>query len=262
MCAAHTTLGNTQQTFLSESTEVMNSASSAAPALFLIPNLLGAASVDHSLPLIAATTVASLKHFLVEEERSARAFIKALCPNMAIRELSIQRIPETVQRETLAELMSPLSSGHSIGVISEAGCPGIADPGASLVSFAHANNMRVVPLVGPCSMVLALMASGLNGQAWRFVGYLPIEAQQRGVAIKNLSEIALTSGETQIIMDTPYRNDKLLHDLLQVCKPAVRLCIAQGLTTPSEYIKTHPVSVWRKTPPKLSKQPCLFLLGR
>jgi 16S rRNA (cytidine1402-2'-O)-methyltransferase len=206
--------------------------------------------------------VSSLQYFLVEEEKAARALIKTLCPDRQIRDLSILRIPETPTPSEVAGLMAPILEGHSIGVISEAGCPGIADPGAALVNFAHSKKIRVVPLVGPCSMVLALMASGLNGQAWRFVGYLPIEAAHRAAHIRELDERASTTGETQIIMETPYRNGKLLQELLQQCAPTTSLCVAQALTTSSEYIKTQSIRAWRGEEPKLEKLPCLFLLGR
>lgn len=253
--------GSTQRTFLSELTNVASGNIPHSPALFLIPNLLGDAPAELSLPPYTAQIVGALKHFVVEDEKAARHFIKTLCPQSQIRTLSILRIPENPPPGEVAQLMAPLAEGHSLGVISEAGCPGIADPGAALVSYAHARGIRVVPLVGPCSMVLALMASGLNGQAWRFVGYLPIDAEQRAAHIRALDERASSSGETQIIMETPYRNEKLLHELLLRCSPSTRLCIAQALTTPTEFIRTQPVSAWRTGPPQLEKLPCLFLLG-
>lgn len=241
---------------------MIDAATSQSPALFFIPSLLGDTAIDRSIPAATHLTVSSLTYFLVEDEKAARAFIKALCPQLQIRDLSISKIPENPTAADIELLMSPLTAGHSIGVISDAGCPGIADPGAALATYAHAHQIRVVPLVGPCSMVLALMASGLNGQAWRFVGYLPIDTQQRAAEIRALDDLAHTSGETQIMMDTPYRNEKLLHDILTTCRPTTRLCIAQALTTAAEYISTRPISSWRSTPPQLSKAPCLFLIGR
>jgi 16S rRNA (cytidine1402-2'-O)-methyltransferase len=235
--------------------------SSEQAAVYLIPNTLGECTIEYSLPPDVAGIVSSLHYFLVEDEKAGRKLIKALVPAADLRQLSIHRIPESPTSANLDELMAPLASGHSIGIISDAGCPGIADPGAEIVTRAHQQGFRVAPLVGPCSMVLALMASGLNGQAWRFVGYLPIEATERATAIRNLDERARTTGETQIIMDTPYRNEKLLQELLERCHPTTKLCIAQGLTTAGEYIRTKSVSEWRKEAPKLAKLPCLFLLG-
>jgi 16S rRNA (cytidine1402-2'-O)-methyltransferase len=244
-----------------ELTEVDGTPHQEPPALYLIPSLLAETPPDYSLPSAVANVVSSLKHFAVEEERSARAFIKAVCPQLQIRELSIKRIAESPSNIEVAELMSPLLQGDSVGVISEAGCPGIADPGAHLVTYAHARGIRVVPLVGPCSMVLALMGSGLNGQAWRFVGYLPVDQAQRTEQIKSLEERARKTGETQIFMETPYRNDKLLQDLLAHCASDTRLCIAQGLTGPTEFIKTLSIGDWLRNRPKLEKVPCVFLVG-
>jgi len=258
---ALTTPGSTQQMSPNELTEADGTPRAEPPALYLIPSLLAETPPDYSLPSAIANVVSSLQHFAVEEERSARAFIKAVCPQLQIRELSIKRIAESPSDTEVAELMSPLLQGHSVGVISEAGCPGIADPGAHLVTFAHARGIRVVPLVGPCSMVLALMGSGLNGQAWRFVGYLPVDPDQRTQQIKHLDDRTHRTGETQIFMETPYRNDKLLQDLLEHCTSNTRLCIAQGLTGPTEFIKTHSIGDWRRNRPKLEKTPCLFLLG-
>lgn len=231
------------------------------PALYLIPSLLAETPIDYSLPKAISNVVAALKYFAVEEERSARSFIKAICPHLTLRELSIKRIAESPSDTEVAELMTPIFKGHSIGVLSEAGCPGIADPGSHLVSYAHAHSIRVIPLVGPCSMVLALMASGLNGQAWRFVGYLPVDTAQRKAHIKRLDERTHRTGETQIFIETPYRNDKLVQDLLEHCEPNTRLCIAQGITSSTEFIKTQTISSWRGGRPKLEKTPCLFLLG-
>jgi 16S rRNA (cytidine1402-2'-O)-methyltransferase len=229
--------------------------------LFLIPNTLGETPIDQSLPAYASHVVASLQYFLVEDEKSARKLIKQLAPQLSIRELSIQRLNEHTKPEELSQLTAPLREGHSVGIISEAGCPAIADPGANVVKVAHELGMQVVPLVGPCSMVLALMASGLNGQSWRFQGYLPIENDKRIETIRSLDERVRTLGETQIMMDTPYRNEKLLQDLLAYCKSTTRLCIAQGLTTSNESIRTKSVHEWRQSAPSVEKIPALFLIG-
>lgn len=231
------------------------------PAIFLIPNLLGDVPIESSLPSVCAHVVGTLTHFLVEEEKSARKLIKALLPSAQIRELSIQKIPKHPTPTQISELTAPLSEGHSIGILSEAGCPGIADPGREIVLFAHQHAIQVIPLVGPCSMVLALMASGLNGQLWRFAGYLPVETSKRAEALVTLEKRALTTGETQIVMETPYRNDSFLADILSSCSGQTLLCIAQGLTTPLELVKTKTIDQWRSHTPKLGKLPTLFLLG-
>jgi 16S rRNA (cytidine1402-2'-O)-methyltransferase len=231
------------------------------PCLYLIPNLLGQAPLQGSLPPDIATVVSSLWHFLVEEEKSARALIKLLNPERAIRELSIQRLNEHTKPEELESLIAPMQAGHSMGIISEAGCPAVADPGAPVVNIAHQRGWRVVPLVGPCSMILALMASGLNGQSWRFTGYLAIDNPRREAQIRELDHRARSLGETQIVMDTPYRNEKLLKELISLCHPETKVCVAQALTTPQESIVTRSVSAWRKAPPDLTRLPTVFLIG-
>jgi 16S rRNA (cytidine1402-2'-O)-methyltransferase len=239
-----------------------NDSSAASPAkLFLIPNTLGDVAIDRSLPQYASQIVSSLQYFLVEEEKSARKLIKQLCPNTQVRELSIQRLNEHTKPEELESLLEPLKQGHSIGIISEAGCPAVADPGSDAVQRAHELGVQVVPLVGPCSMILALMASGLNGQSWRFAGYLPIETPERAKEIRAMEERARAAKETQIVMDTPYRNTKLLDDILQLCRPDTRLCIAVAVTTTEESIITKSVAQWRHDVPQLPKAPALFLLG-
>jgi 16S rRNA (cytidine1402-2'-O)-methyltransferase len=231
-------------------------------SVFLIPNLLGEAPIDSSLPALVATTVRRLRFFIVEDERSARRIIKILAPEVNLRELSIVSFPRDSSEKELASLLSPsLHAGNDLGVISEAGCPGIADPGREVARYAHKHGILVKPLVGPCSMVLALMSSGLNGQSWRFVGYLPIDAEHRRNKIKELETRAKNFGETQIFMETPYRNDKLLAELLSALSADTLLCIASGLTTPIESIKTKPVKDWRCSKPTIGKAPCLFLVG-
>lgn len=232
------------------------------PTLYLIPNLLGETSTDTALPRQVANVVGALKHFLVEEEKSARALIKQLVPSAEIRSLDIRRLNEHTKLDELDALIAPLMAGEDLGILSEAGCPAVADPGAEIVQRAHACGARVVPLVGPCSMILALMASGLNGQRWRFVGYLPVEHPHRKQEIQCLDRTVHSASETQIMMDTPYRNQRLFSDLLDTCQGHTRLCIAQGLTTDREYIRTAPIIQWRKESIELPKLPTLFLLGR
>lgn len=230
--------------------------------LYLIPNLLGETSIDASLPPIIATITASISHFVVEEEKSARRFIKLLCPDRIIRDISFQILNEHTKPHEVEALTTPLLQGHNVGIISEAGCPGIADPGAELVRRAHELGIQVRPLVGPCSMTLALMASGFNGQRWRFVGYLPIEGGARRDTIRALEKDLYDHQETQIVMDTPYRNQKLFEELIATCRPETRICVASALTTEQESITVRSVQEWQRTGFTAAKVPAIFLLGR
>jgi 16S rRNA (cytidine1402-2'-O)-methyltransferase len=232
------------------------------PVVYLIPNTLGDDAVERTLPSHNASIVAGLKHFLVEEEKSARKLIKLLVPSASIRDLNISRLNEHTKSAEIEALMAPLKEGHSLGIISEAGCPAIADPGAEVVRKAHQLSIQVIPLIGPCSMVLALMASGLNGQTWRFAGYLPVDSVARIAAIRSLEGRVESLGETQIVMDTPYRTGKLFNEIAGTCKLSTMLCIAQGLATQHESIRTASIADWRKAPPPEDKIPSLFLLGR
>ena len=231
-------------------------------SLYLIPSLLGEAAVDASLPPLISQVVSRLSHFLVEDEKSARHFIKKLLPDCNLRELSLERLSEHTASSELPRLLEPLVAGKDLGIISEAGCPAIADPGSDAVRRAHELGARVIPLVGPCSMTLALMASGLSGQRWRFVGYLPVADEARRAELRAIESETLRSGETQIVMETPYRNQRLFQEILASCRPETRLCIASNLTTSDEAIQTHALAEWRKIAPSLPKAPALFLLGR
>ena len=230
-------------------------------ALYLIPNLLGEASIDSSLPTLIAAVVARLSCFIVEDEKSARRLIKQLSPGTDLRALSMQRLNKHTKESELALLTQPLLAGIDIGIISEAGCPAIADPGAEIVRLAHTLGVRVHPLVGPCSMTLALMASGFNGQRWRFAGYLPMEAPQRKETLLGLEQDLYNNGETQIVMDTPYRNQRLLEDILTHCRADTMLCVAAALTTSTELIQVQSVAEWRRRAATIGKTPALFLLG-
>jgi 16S rRNA (cytidine1402-2'-O)-methyltransferase len=237
--------------------------STNSPAtIYLIPNTLGDDAVERTLPSHNSAIVATLQHFLVEDEKSARKLIKLLVPSAQIRDLNISRLNEHTKPSEIESLMAPLLVGNSIGIISDAGCPAIADPGAEIVRRAHELSIPVVPLVGPCSMVLALMASGLNGQTWRFAGYLPVDSAARIASIRSLEGRVESFGETQIVMDTPYRTQKLFQEIVSVCKPATRLCVAQGLATQHESIRTATIMQWRDSSGPQDKIPSLFLIGR
>jgi len=226
-----------------------------AGILYAIPTPLGGAAAD-ALPASALQTVRTLRHFVVENAKSARAFLKD-----AGSDPKILQIQELNEKSDLKELLKPLRDDHAVGLLSEAGCPAIADPGALLVDAAHRENIRVVPLVGPSSIVLALMASGLEGQRFAFCGYLPREAEERIRRIKELEMRSRKERETQIFIETPYRNDALLAALLEVCSPGTLLCMASDLTLPSEQVNTRSIPAWRAARHSIGKRPTVFLLS-
>jgi len=225
--------------------------------LYAIPTPLGGPP-EHSLPAPALARVRELKDFVVENAKSARAFLAAV--GCQPRELAIAELNEHTPAGDVARLLNPLREGRPLGLLSEAGCPAIADPGAALVEAAHAAGFRVVPLVGPSAITLALMASGLEGQRFAFCGYLPREAAQRRQRIKQLEQRSRREHETEIFIETPYRNDALLDALLETCAPGTRLCIAADLTRPGESIRTRAVADWRRSRPSLGKRPAVFML--
>ena len=224
------------------------------PALYLVPAPLGGPAAE-ALSAAAAQTVRSLRDFAVENAKSARAFLGALGMPCAIRDLRIQEIAGDA-----AALLAPLRAGRPLGVLSEAGCPAVADPGAALVAAAHAEGFRVIPLVGPSAIVLALMASGLEGQRFAFCGYLPRDKQARADRIRALERRSRAENETQIFIETPYRNEALLTALLESCDAATRLCVAVDLTLPTEEITTRDVAQWRRLQASIGRRPAVYLL--
>jgi 16S rRNA (cytidine1402-2'-O)-methyltransferase len=218
--------------------------------LYAIPTPLGGAAVD-ALPAPAIRIVKGLTDFAVENAKSARAFLSEL--GMPVRDLRIVEVDAE-------DALQPLREGRAVGLLSEAGCPAIADPGAKLVEAAQREGFRVVPLVGPSSLVLALMASGLEGQRFAFCGYLPRESPEREKRIRQLEKRSRDEKETQIFIETPYRNDVLLAGLLKTCSPATRLCVAADLTAATESIRTGSVAEWRKGGGAIGKRPAVFLL--
>ena len=220
--------------------------------LYAIPTPLGA-TPEQSLPAPALATIRGIKDFVVENAKSARAFLGAL--GMPVRDLSIEPIGD-------GDHLGPLREGRPLGLLSEAGCPAIADPGASLIEAAHREGFRVVPLIGPSSITLALMASGLEGQRFAFVGYLPREAPDRAKRIRELEARSRRERETEIFIETPYRNDALLAALLETCAPATRLCVAADLTLPGERVTVKTIGEWRRARAAIGKRPAVFLLYR
>ena len=219
--------------------------------LYAIPAPLGGEPQD-ALPAPALATIKTIRDFAVENAKSARAFLGAL--GLPVRELNIVEIADK------ADLLAPLRAGRALGLLSEAGCPAIADPGAQLVEAAHREGFRVVPLIGPSSITLALMASGLEGQRFAFCGYLPREAGPRAKRIRELETRSRRERETEVFIETPYRNEALFSALLEVCAPTTRLCVAADLTLPTESIGTRSVAEWRRSKGAIGKRPAVFLL--
>ena len=230
------------------------------PTLYLIPTSLGECSFDKILPAQNTQIVTDLRHFVVEDVRTARRFLKKANPAIEINDLTFYVLNQHTTPEELSSFLSPMFAGHDLGVLSEAGCPAIADPGADVVAMAQKNNFIVVPLVGPSSILLSLMASGFNGQSFAFVGYLPIQPADRAKMLRKLENRAYTEDQSQIFIETPYRNMKMLEEILQVCQPNTRLCIAVDITLETEFIKTKTVKEWKTQLPDLSKRPCIFLI--
>ena len=227
--------------------------------LYAIPAPLGGLAAD-ALPLAAIETVRGLRDFVAENAKTARAFLAGLKMPCPIAELSIDRLHAHTSVDAIPALLAPLRAGRPLGLLSEAGCPAIADPGAALVDAAHREGFRVVPLIGPSSITLALMASGLEGQRFAFCGYLPRDSHERTRRIREIEQRSRREDETQIFIETPYRNDALITALLETCAPSTKLCLASDLTHPTERIATREISAWRKSTRKLNKKPTVFLL--
>ena len=229
-------------------------------ALYLLPVTLGDTELNTVLPAYNIEIIQGIKHFIVEDVRSARRFLKKVDREFDIDSLSFYPLNKHTSAEDISGYLEPLLAGQSMGVISEAGCPAVADPGADVVAIAQRKNLKVVPLVGPSSIILSVMGSGFNGQSFAFHGYLPIEPGERVKRIKQLEQRIYSENQTQLFIETPYRNHKMVDDPLQNCRPQTKLCIAANLTCEGEYIKTRAISEWKGKVPDLSKIPCIFLL--
>jgi len=228
--------------------------------LYLIPTTLGESDITSVIPEQVRRIAASLDTFIVEHPKTARHFLKQIGTDSPLQELTLLTLDEHTKPAQLTELLKPLLEGKNVGLLSEAGCPAVADPGASLVKLAHEKNIKVVPLVGPSSILLALMASGLNGQRFAFHGYLPADRQERVKKILELEVESRKLDQTQLFIETPYRNLQLFESLIQTCDIHTRLCIGTDITLASESIITKTISEWRKTPPEIHKKPSIFLL--
>lgn len=228
--------------------------------LYLIPSLLGDNEPLEVLPLSVKKVIGQVEHYIVENEKSARAFIKKVLPTKNQQELRIDVLNKYTEAADIPTFLNPLFKGHSVGVISEAGAPGVADPGSEIVQIAHAQGIAVVPLAGPSSILMAMMASGMNGQNFAFTGYLPIEKHLRKRRIKALENLSIKSGQSQIFMETPYRNQKLFAELILECNATTRLCIATDISLKTEHIKTQSIANWKANQPNLEKRPSIFIL--
>ena len=230
------------------------------PALYLIPVLLGDAPLEEAIPPYNVEVASRLKYFIVENLRSARRFLKKCNPAIDIDALTFFELNKQTDRNRIGSYLLPMKSGESVGVISEAGCPAVADPGAEVVAIAQQEGYKVIPLVGPSSILMALMASGFNGQSFAFHGYLPIDAGARAKKLKQLEARAYSEDQTQLFIETPYRNQKLAEDILQQCNPRTRLCIAMNISLPDAFIVTRSMKAWKGRLPDMHKKPTVFLI--
>jgi len=228
--------------------------------VFLIPIVIADNTQREVLPPQIEKTIKQCDLFLVENVRTARRFISSLQLGLVIEELSFETLDKNNTHEDCFELVQPALEGKHIGILSESGCPGIADPGAKLVHMAHQLGIQVIPLVGPSSILMALMASGFNGQSFSFHGYLPIDKKERATAIRKMEKESNELDRTQIFMDTPYRNEQLLQDLIKHLRGDTWLCLAKDITGKSEYIKSQPIDKWKNQKINLHKVPVMFLL--
>ena len=226
--------------------------------LFLIPNVLGDTAPLEVVPMSVKKTIESLRYFVFEKEKAGRAFVKRTCPSVPQNAIGVFLLNKFTTTEALHEMLVPLQNGENVGLITDAGCPGIADPGADLVALAHQNHIRVTPLVGPSSILLAVMASGLNGQSFAFNGYLPIDKAERKKVIKQFEKKSKEIQQTQVFIETPYRNNALLEELCKSLRPETRLSIACDLTLQTEFIRTEAAENWKKIKADLLRRPAVF----
>lgn len=229
-------------------------------ALYLIPVTLGETDIEKVLPAYNKEIILGIKHFIVEDVRSARRFLKKVERSINIDELTFYPLNKHTSPEAISGYLKPLQEGNPMGVISEAGCPAVADPGADVVAIAQRKNLKVVPLVGPSSIILSVMGSGFNGQSFAFHGYLPIEPNERAKRIKTLEQRVYSENQTQLFIETPYRNHKMMEDIVKNCRPQTKLCIAANITCEGEFIKTKTIKEWQGKLPDLNKIPCIFLI--
>ena len=230
--------------------------------LYLIPTTLGEVAPDDVLPQTVKRAIDFINDYVVENEKTARKFIKSINPEKVQANLRINVLNKHTEISEHNAMIKPCLEGRNVGLMSEAGCPGVADPGAVIVKLAHERGIQVVPLVGPSSILLALMGSGMNGQSFAFNGYLPIDKSEKKSALKNLERLSFEKDQAQIFIETPYRNNKLLEDILQSLQNSTRLCIATDITLPTEFIKTLSINDWKKTKVDLHNRPTIFIIQK
>jgi 16S rRNA (cytidine1402-2'-O)-methyltransferase len=242
---------------------IMENSQNLETAVYLIPVTLGETSIEQVLPSYNHDIIVNIKHFIVENIRSARRFLKKVDKNIDIDTLTFYELNRHTDRTVIGQYLEPVKKGFAVGIISEAGCPAIADPGADVVAIAQTKNYKVVPLVGPSSIIMSVMASGFNGQSFAFNGYLPVETAQRIKALKKLENKIYNEDQTQLFIETPYRNTKMVETILNSLRPSTKLCIASAITCENEYIVTKTIEQWKKMSDKLpdiNKIPAIFLL--
>ncbi|MBC7494104.1 MAG: SAM-dependent methyltransferase [Flavobacterium sp.] len=230
--------------------------------LYLIPVTMGDCEPMDVLAQTVPRAVSLINHFIVENEKTARKFIKSILPTKNQSDLILLTLNKYTEISEHNAMIQPCLQGINVGLMSEAGCPGVADPGAVIVKLAHEKGIQVVPLVGPSSILMAMMASGLNGQSFAFNGYLPIDKQDKKQALKTFEKLSFDKNQSQLFIETPYRNNKLLEDILQTLQPNTHLCIATDISLPTEYIKTMRIAEWKKNTVDLHNRPTLFILHK
>lgn len=230
--------------------------------LYLIPTTMGESDPMDVLPQTVKRSIDFIDHYIVENEKTARKSIKAVSPEKKQSELILFTLNKRTEPSEHSDFIKPLLEGKNVGLMSEAGCPGVADPGAVIVKLAHEKGIQVVPLVGPSSILLAMMASGMNGQSFTFNGYLPIDKDEKKSALKYFEKLSQDKNQSQLFIETPYRNNKLVEDILQILNPSTHLCIATDITLPTEFIKTMRISDWKKLKVDLHNRPTIFIIHK
>jgi len=230
--------------------------------LYLIPTTLGEMNPEDVLPQTVKRAIDFIDDYIVENEKTARKFIKSIHPEKVQASLRLSALNKRTEASEYNAMIATCLNGMNVGLMSEAGCPGVADPGAVIVKLAHENGIQVVPLVGPSSILLAMMGSGMNGQSFAFNGYLPIDKGEKKAALKSFENLSHTKNQSQIFIETPYRNNKLMEDLLQMLQPNTHLCVAADITLPTEFIKTLRVADWKKMKVDLHNRPAIFIIHK
>ena len=230
--------------------------------LYLIPVTLGESDLQDVIPASQHDIILSITYFIVENIRTARRFLKKTDPGIDIDQLHFYELNKHSDQNRIGSYLEPLGQGFHVGLMSEAGCPGVADPGAAIVRIAHETGIRVIPLVGPSSIIMAIMSSGMNGQNFAFNGYLPVKKSEKDRRIQFLEKRIYAENQSQLFIEAPYRNMQLLDDLLSNCQPKTRLCIACDITLETEFIQTKTIAAWRKSKPDIRKRPAIFVLGK